>query len=724
MKRTILILVLLITAIIAAFPAVVSADAKSSDEGKLVRVGWYESPFNRTDQFGRKSGYAYEYQRKIAAYTGWKYEYVEGSWSELMHKIERGEIDLMSDVSYMENRTKSLLYGSLPMGTETYYIFVASGNTEITAEDYKSLDGKKVGVTKDSVQESLFLDWEKKHGVKADLIETSGPEDDSLSMLDDGTLDAFITLDTYGDPDKTAPVCTIGSSEFYFAVNKKRPDILNELDAAMSRIQEENLHYDHELHEKYLSTLGTILYLDKKEQDWLKEHGPIRVGYQDNYLAFCARDPETGKLTGALKDYLDYASTGMENAELDFEPVCYPTAADAIEALQNDEVDCVFPANLTDSDGEEMGLVMTPPLMTTEMDAVVRASEQKKFIQSDDVTVAVNEGNTNYEMFLVDHFPGWKIAYFPDTPAGLNAIADGKADCVIISNYRFNNIAKQCKELHLTTVYTGVDMDYSLAVSEGDTELYSILCRVTGMVPKSVANAALTYYSTEDAKISFTDLIKENMAVIMTIVALVLLVILILLLRSIRLEKKAREEENLVNNLNRQVFVDPLTSVRNKGAITNYINDIQGRIENGEKIDLAVGMFDCNDLKTVNDTYGHDKGDEYLKAASRLICRVFQHSPVFRIGGDEFAVILQNDDFNNRDELVKKFNESQQEICSSAKNKWNEVDVAMGIAVYDPSVDSTVIDTMRRADKIMYKCKRSEKGEADMEQDSKGGKIG
>lgn len=683
--------------------------AYADTDDKPVRVGWYESGFNRKDQYGRRSGYAYEYQRKIAAYTGWKYEYVEGTWPELLKKLERGEIDLLSDVSYTDERKSMMLYSSIPMGTESYYIFISPDDKDITADDFRSLNGKTVGVDRDSIQADIFREWEKTHGVNAELKEMTAPAGEALAAVNDGKLDAYLTTDIYSEPGITMPLCKIGQSDFYFAVSNERSDLLYELDAALNSIQEEDRNYNHTLYEKYFRSTGANLYLTADEQKWLKKHKTIKVGYQDNYLAFCAKDPDTGELTGALKDYLDFASTGFENGEIDFQAVSYPTAADAIEALMKGEVDCMFPANLTDFDGENLSVVMTPALMRTEMDAVVRADDQKEFIKTKDIAVAVNKGNTNYEMFLKDNYPDCRIVYFDDTPAGLEGVAEGKADCVIISNYRYNNISRQCEDLHLTTVYTGVDMDYSLAVREGDSELYSILSKVTDIVPEATINAALTYYSTEDVKMSFADYIKDYLAVIMTVVALVLLIILLLTLRSIHLEKKAREEEHLVNDLNRQVFVDPLTSVRNKGAITKYIDELQGRIENDEKIEIAVGVFDCNDLKQINDTFGHDKGDEYLKAASKLICNVFQHSPVFRIGGDEFAVILQNEDYHNRDDLVAAFRENEEEINSSAENEWDKVNVAMGIAEYDPAVDGTIIDTMRRADKIMYENKRTQK---------------
>lgn len=165
-----------------------------------------------------------------------------------------------------------------------------------------------------------------------------------------------------------------------------------------------------------------------------------------------------------------------------------------------------------------------------------------------------------------------------------------------------------------------------------------------------------------------------------------------------------------ISDLNKRVYVDALTSVRNKGAYSTYLEEMQNRLEAaGGQMAFAVGVFDCDDLKAINDKFGHDKGDLYLKNASRLICRVFQHSPVFRIGGDEFSVILQNEDFRNRDALVREFEKGMAEINGSTDNQWEHVRVAMGIAVYDQRNDHFVNDVVRRADKTMYENKRVRK---------------
>jgi len=703
----------LLMAVLLAVPAAACAEDETAEAAAaeqtagtgVVRVGWHEAPYFITDESGRRSGYTYDYQRKLAAYTGWEYEYVEGSYSELLQKLMDGEIDMLGNVSYLDERAEKVLYSSVPMGTESYYIFTAPGNTEIKSDDYSTLNGKRIGVARGTFQKTEFLKWADAHGVEAELIETTDTEEESLAKLGKD-YDAFVTMDVYADPKAAVPVIKVGSSDYFFALSRDRKDLLPELDEAMSRIQEENKFFSQQLHEKYLRSADADAYLSTRELEWLGEHGKIRVGYQDNYLAFCAKDPKTGRLTGALKDYLEYASTALENADIEFEAVAFPTASDAMEALEKGEIDCVFPANLTYYDSETMGVVMTPALMRTEMDAVVRESEQKEFLKKDDIIVAVNEGNTNYDLFLAENFPGWKREYFRDTPAALEAIAAGEADCIIISNYRYNNISKQCEKLHLTTVYSGVDMDYCFAVKEGQTDLYSILSRVAGAVPETPIHSALTYYSTEDVKTGLADVIRDNLLTIVLTAALIALLIVMLSMRSARLHRKVIEEEQVIDDLGKKVYVDALTSVRNKGAFDNYIASLQKQLDQGEETAFAIGMLDCDGLKEINDSFGHDKGDEYLKASAHLICEVFRHSPVFRIGGDEFAAVLINEDYEKRDALARKFERESKRICREAKERWQEIRVSLGLAVYDPDTDQNVDDTVRRADQIMYEKKR------------------
>ncbi|MBQ7499291.1 MAG: EAL domain-containing protein [Clostridia bacterium] len=676
-KRSLILILsaLMLTIILAAdvFPQIRAFAAEPSD--RVVRVGWYESPFNTTDEFGRRTGYAYQYQQKIAAYTGWSYEYVEGSWAELMQMLIEGKIDLMSDISYTEERAENMLFSSHPMGSENYYIYAASGNGSVSSEDLSTFNGKKIGVAEGSFQLALYRKWAEQNGVNAEIVELSGTEYDNIDKLIYGKIDLYVTLDAFGDPEHMDPICKIGSSDFYFAVSKDRPELLTELNGAMSRIQTENPYYYHQLNKQYLETSGANLYLTAEEKEWLDSHGTVKVGYQDNYLSFCAQDPETGELTGALKDYLEIASDCLKNAHIDFEAIVYPTSAAALEAVKNGDIDCMFPANLTDYDGETQGFFMTSPLMKTDMSAVVRNSEKKEFFTKDHITVAVNAGNPNYNMFLLDNFPDWRSIFFKDTQECLLAISEGKADCLIISNYRFNNISKLCEKYDLSTVSTGVEMNYCFAVKRGSTELYSILTKITGIVPDSSVNAALSYYFTEDARSGILELIVKHLAEVLIISAAVLTLIIFLLIKNVSSAKKANAHLKLIS----ATETDDLTGLYNKNYFLEYANRIY--VKDPEKPMDAV-VLNIDRFHSVNAMNGRAFGDAILRVISEEI-RAFLSDKKGIAGhsmADQFAIYCEKiDDYEF---LYERFQGRLDMLSTNAR-----IRVRMGVMPWQKGMD-------------------------------------
>lgn len=691
---------------VIALPCIVHADSA----GKTVRVGWYESPFNITGESGRKSGYAYEYQQKIAAYTGWDYYYVTGSWPELMQKLIDGEIDLMSDVSYTPERTEQMLFSNLSMGAEEYYIFAMQGNTDILQDDPQSLNNKRIGVNKGSVQVGYYRDWAKQHGVNAELVELTGGEEESMELMREGKIDAYISLDVYNGWEDATPVFKVGSSDFFFAVNKDKPELLSELNAAMNKIHSENRYYEQQLSQKYITSTGANLFLGNDEAKWLSEHKVIRVGYQDDYLAFCDTDAN-GNLTGALKDYLEDAASCFKNARLDFEPVAYPSAEEALEALKNGEIDCLFPSNLDASDGENYGIIMTPATVSTELCVIVKNSRKDSFSTKDEITVAIPANDPNREALVRDNFPEWKMESFPDRDACLKAVYEGKTDCILISNFQYNSLTDLCEKYSLTMLSTGDLVDYYFAVKRGSKELYSILTRTTNLVNRATVNAALNHYSAREIKISFADFIKQNPGFVIAVVIAVFAIFIFLFIqrRLFNAQKNANENRHNAEDLEKQVYVDALTHARNKEGYDNYITQLQKRIDEGETIEAAIGVFDCDNLKEINDQHGKDKGNVYLQTACDLICRTFEYSPVFRTGGDEFIVVLMDEDLKNKNRLVRKFEESQKAASFVAKEPWEKICVSFAIAVYDPEVDQSLEDLGRRADKLMYENKLSRK---------------
>lgn len=709
--RQVFLILICLVLVVAVVP--VRAAAQTENKGKVVKVGWFESSYNKMDEAGRRSGYTYEYQRKIAAYTGWTYEYVEDSWSGLMQKLIDGEIDMLSDVSYTEERAEKLLFPTYEMGTEEYYIYISADKIDEYQEDYSYFNEKKIGVNKGTVQIGMYHEWAKANHVNAELVEVTTSEAESMAMLNRGELDAYITLDNYLSIDTIIPVAKVGFSNFYLAVTKLRPDLLEELNDAMSKIQDENRFYSQELFSKYIRSYSANLFLSMDEKNWLSGHNTIRVGYQDNYLAYCASDPKTGKLTGALKDYLEKAANCMANAQLKFSTTAYPTMKDTLDALKNGEVDCVFPANFSDYDGEKTGLIITPAMSRAELYTVVRSDDKTKFAQKEQVTAAVVRDDINYESLMLDYFPDWEMIECEDAKDCLRAVSEGRADCFIISSYRYNNLSKLCEDYGLTTLDTGRNIDFSFAVCEGEYHLYSILVKTINSIPDTYIETALTRYFSEDAqsKTTLLDFIRENLFVVIAVLVVIFVMLLLIIVqnRLIKAERKAKENRRIADDLSRRVYVDALTSVRNKGGYSDYIRMLQERLESKEITEFAVCMFDCDDLKFINDKYGHDKGDEYLKTAARLICRIFRNSPVFRIGGDEFASILQGEDYQNREELICTFLSESKTINEAARNEWEHINVSVGMAQFDPQTDHSVEDTACRADQLMYDNKRERK---------------
>ena len=161
--------------------------------------------------------------------------------------------------------------------------------------------------------------------------------------------------------------------------------------------------------------------------------------------------------------------------------------------------------------------------------------------------------------------------------------------------------------------------------------------------------------------------------------------------------------------LNELAMKDSLTGIRNKTGYDKEVQNLQWEMADGlEK--FGVAMIDLNFLKRINDTYGHDKGNIAIVCLCRIVCKIFEHSPVFRIGGDEFVVILKGHDFEHIDELILEFNRVLKERQEKTNlEHWEKISAAIGYAVYDKSVDKSYDNVFKRADSEMYKKKKSMK---------------
>ncbi|MBR5913324.1 MAG: transporter substrate-binding domain-containing protein [Selenomonadaceae bacterium] len=533
-------------------------------DNKVVRVGWYESPFNYTDSFGRRSGYAYDYQQKVAAYTGWTYEYIKGSWPELYTMLLNGQIDILSDVSKTPERAGLMLFPSLPMGAESYYLYILSSNDSIKIDNLSSLNGKKVGVNANSYQGALFTQWMRDNSVNAQLIGLNDSEKIAFEKVANGELDAYITLDCYEDEitHSCVPILEIGHSEFFFAVNKNRPDLLNELNFAMSKINDENKFYDDYLYSKYLKGIGTNAFISNDELKWLAQHKTIRVGYLKNFSPFCDSSM-TGGLTGVLKNYLELAANCTKNAVIEFDTKSYSTLKDAFQALADNEIDCVFPVNLSIHDAESMGIMTTNPFLQTEMKLMINKSSKKVISEDQQIVVAINGDNVNYKTFLMDNYPNWKILECSSFNAALEAVESSQADCVLVHDYQVEQLTSDKYDFYALT--TGKALDFSFAIRRSEPELYYILNKTASLVPSASLQSALIEYSSSKITFSFGEFLRRYVFVLIALGLAVAIGIVIFIKRQAKrkeemLRERLKVQEKQIENERRASEINSITS--------------------------------------------------------------------------------------------------------------------------------------------------------------------
>lgn len=538
-------LIFLLTVLFVTAAVPLSAYAEGTDQ-KVVRVGWYDSTFCYRDQFGRRCGIDYEYQQKISAYTGWVFEYVEDSWPRLFQMLKEGKIDLLSDVSYNPEREEFMFFPDLAMGTESYYIYIDAENRELAADNLASFNGKRIGVNQGSVQEGFLKDWAERNGVSFEVIPLDVDEDESMGMLIRGELDGYASIFTFSSEQKVVPVCRIGASEYFYAVNKNRSDLLAELNMALAGIQDEDPYFVQRLDEERFYNVKTNVFLTPVQEDWLQEHGAIRVGYRENSLPFCQTDQNTGELTGALKDFLTHAVNNITNGNIRFETIPFDSTEAALAAMKAGKIDCVFPVYLSTYDANEMGVRLTNPAMTTEMNALMRASKHQSLSPDSAITFAVAAGDLNIETFIMAQYPTANRKTFASGQACFTAAASGEADCILVANYRIPAVQDTIERNKLFSVPSGEIMPLSFAVSKENRELYFLLNKAVVMTKTEDMDSALASYMRSNQTMSVEKFLKDHWGINFAVISAVFVVIVVLLLQRLKAVRKANEQQRLL----------------------------------------------------------------------------------------------------------------------------------------------------------------------------------
>lgn len=596
LERILMMIFCFIVVFSSSMPVMASADNGAKSD--KVRIGWFESAYYITGINGERSGYSYDFLQSVAGCTGWEYEYEAGQWPALLQQLTDGEIDILAAVSYKPEREKDMLFSALPMGQEKYYIFADLSESDISPSDFHSVNGKRVGVVKDSLQADLFSQWAKEHKITSDIVYVDSFADAQERILA-GELDCVVASEGAGETGGTLTglIC-VGGSDIYYAINKEKPELKEALDRAMASITGTNPFYTEELHRKYIySITGNALSAD--ELQWLDDHGSIRVGYLRDNLAFSAIDPVTGKLIGALAEYINFARNCMDNKRISFKPIPYDTTKEAMTALKKGDVDVIFPMYRSLYYGEEEGFLFSDTVLTSPLAAV---TTENFFNESAEHTVAIYKGNIGIDWYLSSNYPNWKVIVCQSLQEREAVVKAGKADCFVTSAYRVNEYY-ETKTFY--SVYLSQGGSMSFAALRDSTILMSILNKTIHVMPESLMNGTLSMYANPVQKVTFVDFIKDNAAKVFIFVLggffLILLVILGFLKKARKAEMVARKanaaKTTFLNNMSHDIRT-PMN------AIIGFTNLAASHTEEPEVIKDYLGKISMSSnhlLSLIND---------------------------------------------------------------------------------------------------------------------------
>ena len=599
-RKSACVMLSLLLLLSAVLPVKAAAETASA---KVVRVGSFEDTFNYVNEKGARKGYGYELLETLSGYTGWQFEYVTCDWSDCFEKLKNGEIDIIGGISYTEDRTQEMLFSDEPMGVEKYYLYADLSRADISASDFKTLNGKKIGVLMGTEPEVMLAEWEEKYGLKTEHVNISNNED-VKQKLANHEIDCFVSLEeSFWAERGISTITRVGESGIYYAINKNRPDIKEELDDAMRALDEAVPFYTADLYKRYFSMDYTPI-LTGEEKAWLRKHGAIRMGFLASDSGVSTFDPATGEFTGVITDYIQFAADCLGNQKLEFQLVGYDSKEAELDALKSGEIDMIFHCDQNPNLAEEYHFACTNTTWTSNLMAV---TNKQHFNENNVNRIAVPQNKLSLKKYLAFYYPQWEIVDCDTQEDAARLVKDGQADCFVTGISSENKYSKKYSFYSVPLVNP---VRSCFAVNSGNRSLLSILNKTIKAMPVNMLAGALAMYKSSARKVTLSDFIKDNFFKVMLIssiaVAVVLLTILMLLQKARKAEAAARKAASDTQELNAklQVAVEKAESANRAKStfLSNMSHDIRTPMN-------AIIGFTTLALSNIDDT---DRVKDYL----------------------------------------------------------------------------------------------------------------
>ena len=545
----------------------------SAQSAESVKVGYY---FSNNFQEGMddrspKSGYSYEYLQKLASYTGWKYEYVYGEWDELFEKLKDGEIDLMAGVAYSEDRVDQIGYPDSEMLNETFYIYKDTDDSSMQCGDIASYSGKKIGTLKGDQRMTAALEqWKARH--RADIeIEYYSDFTECARVFNEQQIDGFVSADNVvSSYSGITPVEKIGKQLFYLCTAKEREDLLSELNMAMSIMNERDAVEVDELRNKYYTETTVSVFLSQQEQQWMKEHAQITVGYLADYLPYCDK-AEDGSATGLVSDIvpdLFDALSGDYDPEIIYR--CFDDQQEMLDCLKNGEVDFVMPVSDGKWYAEQEEFVQSSAVVAFPIALVYREPYDNEVTSR----IAVNQNNLRQYWYTLANYPDAEIVMYDGIEACIDAVNSGETDSTLLSALRVSQLLNGEKKLNIITLSDSEKLCFGVAA--GNKALLQILNHGLSILGESYGLNHTHRYLDTVVTYTLTDVIQDHVWLFIGLLTVLLILIVTYFIHREQEQKKAAQHELKQKELlEKALCAAKQASVAKKVFLQNMSHDIR-----------------------------------------------------------------------------------------------------------------------------------------------------
>lgn len=556
--------------------------AASEYDSTTVKVGYYENEvFEEGAAKGAvKTGYAYEYYRKLSEYTGWKYEYVYGSYSELYDKLLEGEIDFLAGLAKKDERIGLIGYPSDAMGSETYTLVKHDDDPDITYAT-SSMSGKKIGVLKSAVADVLN-NYLKEQSLDVDVI-TFDDYESLFEAFDSKKVDILAAEGdgAYGRSHAEV-ICTFGHSDYYLCVNIKRKDLLDELNVAQALLAAEEPNYLSTLQNKYYSASVSSHSFSVSERKWIEENKSLKVGYINNYLPYSATD-DNGDATGIVIDIIPKILSELQIDDIAIDYKGYDNYDEMIDDICLGVIDVGFPVGGGLYYSEESGIYQSAPLVSSSTDLVYEG----QYKDEDYNHFAVNKNNRMQYYYINTHFPEAKITFYPNIDACLEAVIDGEVEATTLNGMRANEILKNRKYKGLYLKQLNQADDRCFGVKIGNEGLLKIMNRGINVVGSEYTLDLAYDYATKLYSYTFVDMVKDNQGLFLSMLLLIALLVIVLIFRDLKRTRQAdRMKSDFVSNMSHEIRT-PITAIIGMNEMIRRESDDEKILSYSDNIERA-----------------------------------------------------------------------------------------------------------------------------------------